>query len=110
MAAVALALTLGLSRVSRVIHTALLERENGTVRHRNARKGRRTYRFSKDHRFHEAVTDFTMDSYNFRWAVRTLRVKDEQEQWASLGPAMAAGLTDHVWSIGEWLSYPVVQR
>ena len=25
-------------------------------------------------------------------------------------PAMAAGLTDHVWSIREWLTYPVVQR
>jgi hypothetical protein len=25
-------------------------------------------------------------------------------------PAMAAGLTDHVWSLWEWLTFPVVQR
>jgi hypothetical protein len=25
-------------------------------------------------------------------------------------PAMAAGLSDHVWSIGEWLGYPAVDR
>ena len=25
-------------------------------------------------------------------------------------PAMAAGLTDHVWSLWEWLTFPAVQR
>jgi len=24
-------------------------------------------------------------------------------------PAMAAGLTDHIWSLHEWLTYPAVQ-
>ena len=90
--------------------TAFLERENGTARHRNARKGRKSYRFSKGHRYHEAVTYFTMYSYNFCWAVRTLRVNDEEGCWVARSPAMAAGLADHVWSIGEWLAYPVVQR
>ena len=106
----AVALALGMSKVSRAINTSFLERENGTARHRNARKARKTYRFSKDHRCHEAATYFTMYSYNFCWAVRTLRVKDDQSHWVARTPAMAAGLTDHVWSIGEWLSYPVVQR
>jgi IS1 family transposase len=58
MAAVVLAL--GMSRVSRAINTAFVERENATDRHRNARKARKTYRFSKDWRYHEAVTSFTM--------------------------------------------------
>jgi IS1 family transposase len=58
MAAVVAAL--GLSRVSRAINTAFVERQNGTDRHRNARKARKTYRFSKDWRFHEAVTYLTL--------------------------------------------------
>ncbi len=108
MAAVALAL--GLSKVSRAINTAFLERANGTDRHRNSRKARKTYRFSKDWRLHEATTYFTMYSYNFCWAVRTLSIKDEQGHRERRSPAMAAGLTDHVWSMSEWLSLPAVQR
>jgi len=106
----AVALALGMSGVSRAINTAFLERENGTARHRNARKARKSYRFSKDWRFHEAVTYFTMYSYNFCWAVRTLAVRDEQGHWQPRSPALAAGLTDHVWSMAEWLAFPVVQR
>ena len=48
MAAVAAALA-G-SRVSRSINTSLLERQHLTDRHHNARKSRKTYRFSKDWR------------------------------------------------------------
>lgn len=39
---------LGMSRVGRAINTSFLERQNGTDRYRNARKVRKTYRFSKD--------------------------------------------------------------
>jgi IS1 family transposase len=97
------------SPVSRAINTAFIERQNGTDRHRNARKGRKTYRFSKDWCFHEAATYFTLYSYNFCWPVRTLRVKDHRGQWRERTPAMAAGLTDHVWSMSEWLTLPAVQ-
>ena len=101
---------LGLSRVSRAINTAFVERENATDRHRNARKGRKTYRFSKDWRYHEAVTYFTMYSYNFCWPVRTLRQPTEEGRWERRTPALAAGLTDHVWSLSEWIRFPVVLR
>jgi IS1 family transposase len=100
---------LGLSRVSRAINTAFVERHHATDRHRNARKVRKTYQFSKDWRFHEAVTYFTMYSYNFCWPVRTLRTREEDGWGPERTPAMAAGLTDHVWSMAEWLSFPVVQ-
>ncbi len=60
MAAVVLAL--GMSRVSRAINTAFVERVNATDRHRNARKARKTYRFSKDWRVHEAMTYLTLYS------------------------------------------------
>jgi hypothetical protein len=101
---------LGLSTVSQAINTAFVERHNGTDRNRNGRKVRKTYCFSKDWQVHEAVTYFTMYSYNFCWPVRTLRVKGPDGAWEQRTPAMTAGLTDHVWSLAEWLAYPAVQR
>jgi IS1 family transposase len=108
MAAVVAAL--GMSLVSKAINTAFVERENGTDRHRNARKARKTYRFSKDWRYHEAVTYLTMYVYNFCWPVRTLRIKDGHGRWQKQSPAMAARLADHIWSMSEWLSFPAVRR
>jgi IS1 family transposase len=106
----AVLLALGMSKVSRTINTAFIERENGTDRHRNARKARKTYRFSKEWRYHEAVTFLSLYCYNFCWPVRTLVIKDAGGRCVKRSPAMAAGLTDHVWSMSEWLSRPAVQR
>jgi IS1 family transposase len=98
------------SSVSRAINTSFLERYNGTDRNRNARKVRKTYCFSKDWQVHDAVTYFTMFSYNFCWPVRTLRVKGMDGQWQHRTPAMAANLSDHIWTLSEWLTFPAVQR
>jgi IS1 family transposase len=106
----AIASALEESNVSRAINTSFVERQNGTDRHRNARKARKTYRFSKDWRFHESVTYLTMYVYNFCWPVRTLRIKDDEGCWQKRSPAMAAGLADHVWSISEWLTFPAVRH
>ena len=106
----AVVLALGMSGVSRAINTAFIERGNGTARHRNSRKVRKNYRFSKDWRSHEAATFLTMYSYYFCWAVRTLSLRDERGHWHPRSPAMAAGLADHVWSMAEWLPLPLVQR
>ena len=97
------------SGAGRVINTSFVERHHGTDRHHNARKSRKTYGFSKDWRYHEAATYFTMYSYNFCWPVRTLR-EPEGGHWRSRTPAMAAGLTDHVWSLAEWVRFPVMLR
>lgn len=97
------------SAASRTINTSFVERHHGTDRHHNARKSRRTYRFSKDWRMHEAMTYFTMYSYNYCWPVRTLRERDSEGAWRKRTPAMAAGLTDHVWSLKEWLTFPAIQ-
>ena len=86
-----------------------MERQHATDRGQNARKSRRTYRFSKDWQVHEAMTYFTMYRYNFCWPVRTLRDKGEEGRWRQRTPAMAAGLADHVWSLEEWMSFPAVQ-
>jgi hypothetical protein len=92
------------------VSTAYLERHNGTDRHRNARKARKTYRFSKEWTMPEAVSTFTHYSYNFCWPVRTLRERDTEGRWQPRTPAMAAGLTDRVWPLAEWLAFPGVQR
>jgi IS1 family transposase len=50
---------LGESAASHRVNTSFVERQNGTDRGRNARKTRRTYRFSKDWQVHEAMTYLT---------------------------------------------------
>jgi len=106
----ALVMALAASPVSEAVNTVFVERHNGTDRHRNARKVRKTYRFSKDWEVHAAVSYFTLYSYNFCWPVRTLRQRDAQGKWQPRTPALAAGLTDHVWPLREWLAFPGVQR
>jgi IS1 family transposase len=107
---VAVLAALAVSWVSKVVNTFFVERHNGTDRHRNGRKARKTYSFSKEWSVHEAMTYFTMYSYNFCWCVRTLRVKGSEGHWQGRTPAMAAGLADHVWTLQEWLSFPGVER
>jgi hypothetical protein len=97
------------SACSRSINTSFVERRHAPDRGRNARKARKTYRFSKDWEVHEAMTYFTLYSDNFCWTVRTLRVRGEDGRWRPRTAAMAAGLADHVWSRDEWLSFPAVQ-
>jgi IS1 family transposase len=100
---------LGRSTVSRRVSTSFLERRNGAGRGRNARRARKTYRFSKDREVHEAMTYLTMDADNFGGAVRTMRVKDAEQEWKERTAAMAAGLTDHKWTRREWFTRPAVQ-
>jgi IS1 family transposase len=95
------------SPVSAVANTAFVERHNATDRHRNARKARRTYRFSKSWRVHAAVTYFTYYTYNFCCPVRTLRRRRPDGTHEPRTPAMSAGLADHVWPLREWLRHVV---
>ena len=108
--AAAVAAALAGSSAGAEVNTAFVERHNGTDRNRNARKVRKTYCFSKDWEVHEAVSYLTLYSYNFCWPVRTLRRGSRRKGYRQRTPAMAAGLTDHIWSLEEWLSYPGVQR
>jgi hypothetical protein len=99
-----------LSWVSKVVNTCFVERHNGSDRNRNRCQVRKTCCFSKDGQVPEALTYFTMSSYNFCWPVRTLRLQVAEHQFAQRTPALVAGLTDQVWTIQEWVSYPAVQR
>jgi IS1 family transposase len=99
------------SSVSNTVNTSFVERHNGTDRHRNARKARKTYRFSKDWLIHQAAGYFTYYTYNFCWPVRTLAEPiengDSKTKYRPQTPAMAAGLADHIWELKEWLEYPI---
>jgi IS1 family transposase len=97
---------LGRSTASTTINTSFVERNNGTDRHQNSRKRRKTCGFSKDLAKHRAASYFIGYSYNFCWPVRTLRVREGEGPWQARTPAMAAGLSDHVWSTKEWITYP----
>ena len=108
--ATAVALALVASTVSAAVNTCFVERHNGTDRNRCSRKVRKSYAFSKDWEVHRAATAFSYFSYNFCWPVETLRERGADGRWRPRTPAMAAGLTDHVWSLAEWLAYPAVQR
>jgi IS1 family transposase len=108
--ATAVALALVASAVSVAVNTCFVERHNGTDRNRCSRKVRKSYAFSKDWDVHRAATAFSYFSYNFCGSVRTLRERGDDGRWRARTPAMAAGLSDHVWSLAEWLAYPAVQR
>jgi len=97
------------SKVSKRVNTAFVERQNGTDRGQNARKRRKTYGFSKKLDVHHAMTYFTLYSYNFCWPVRTLAISSDSKK-IQRTPAMAAGLTDHIWSIEEWVTYPMIMN
>jgi len=101
-----LAKALAASPVSHTVNISFLERFNGTDRHRNRRKGRRTYCFSKDWDHHTASTYFTLYAYNFCCPVRSLRQRIQGGRFQLRTPARAAGLTDHVWTVKEWVTFP----
>jgi hypothetical protein len=89
-----------------VVTTVFVERSHGSDRHRNSRKVRKPYRFSKDGGVHAAMSYFTLYSGNFCWSVRTLREEIAPKRYRQRRPALAAGLTDHIWSLEEWLLFP----
>ena len=91
----------------KTINTSAVERHNGTSRLRNQRKVRKTLAFSKATRYHRWMSWLAVGLYNFCHAHRSLKITHEG-QVAHRSPAMAAQLTDHIWSIGEWLLCPVV--
>jgi IS1 family transposase len=77
----------------RHISTSYIERSNLTVRMQQRRFTRLTNAFSKKLENHKAAVALYVAHYNLCRVHETLRIT----------PAMALGVTDHVWSIGELL-------
>jgi IS1 family transposase len=74
--------------------TSYVERLNGTTRHMVGRMRRLCYAFSKRRENLRAAVALCYVHYNFCRVHRTLRVT----------PAMAAGLTDHIWELPELMA------
>jgi len=97
------------SASSKSINTAFVERQNATDRAHNGRKARKALTFSKDLLLHLAVSSWVMFCYNFHFLNAGLDEVlgfDDQRQRRTLAhrtPAMAKGLTDHPWTVGEIL-------
>jgi IS1 family transposase len=88
--------------------TSYVERTNLTSRHMNGRLVRKTLGYSKELEMLRASSIWEDALYNLGRALKTLRVESSEEaasqRWIGRSPAMAAGLTDHIWEIKELLT------
>ena len=86
--------------------TSLIERTHLTMRLFNGRLVRKTLAFSKEVDVYRASAAWEDLVYNLARAHRSLRVQavdDPKRKWKKRSPAMASGLTDHIWTIKELL-------
>jgi len=87
------------SSVSQKINTSHVERNNGTIRHLDARCMRKTFRFSKTKTHHERELSLALAYYHLCRPHGTLT----RRHGRPTTPYMAAGLTDHPWTVAELL-------
>jgi hypothetical protein len=86
--------------------TAHVERTHLTSRHMNGRLVRKTLGFSKRLAMLRAACIWEDCVYNLARSVKTLRreINLPSQRWELRSPAMAAGLTDQIWSIRQLLT------
>jgi IS1 family transposase len=105
------------SPVSNTINTSFVERDNLTQRQCNRRLTRRTNGFSKELTWFEkqlwlslAYYHLVLPHHSLRQELKTpepTRGTGSLRRWQPRTPAMAAGITDHIWTTTELLSYRV---
>jgi hypothetical protein len=89
-----------------VINTAYIERLNATMRARLVGLVRRTRCLTRRQEVLLAGMWLVGGVYNYSTPHHSLRVEgDAAPKWVQQTPAMAAGLTDHVWTVAELLDY-----
>jgi hypothetical protein len=93
---------LRLWHLGETIQTAFMERWYGTLRGLVAPLRRRTRCLSWSHARHRGKVWLMVSLYNFVMPHKSLR-----QGRTSRTPAMALGLTDHVWRYGEYIWLPV---
>lgn len=96
-----------------VPYTICVERCNGVLRDRLACLTRKTHAFAKRSRTWDAVVTLCLFEHNWLRPHPKLRQKlpepVEGRRYTRRSPAMAIGLTDHLWSWEEFLYFPVYQ-
>src|SRR5690349_2520427 len=86
-----------------VLNTAFIERLNATFRERRARLTRKSRHAARRLQALETGMYLIGCSYNFCFVHHEL---SKAKHWGrACTPAMASGLTDHVWSVAELLTY-----
>lgn len=107
-------------REGRHISTFCIERDNLTSRLHNSRLVRKSLRFSKERRMLEAAVGLEDAYYHFCLPHSSLKRpidpprptkgNGSPKKWALRTPMMAEGLTNHVWTLEELLSFRVPPR
>jgi hypothetical protein len=85
-------------KIGSQINTAHLERFNGTLRTQQGRLARRTRMVSRQQTYLQWALGLWSDLYNWTRKHRSLNGDT---------PAMRERLTDHVWSVADYMVYPV---
>lgn len=90
-------------------NTSYVERNNLTVRQSIARFVRRTLSFSKRREQHRRHLNLYKAWYNLVKTHKGLGVRCHKpgRKWERRTPAMAAGITDHPWTMEELMTYKV---
>ncbi len=110
-------LRLAASTTSQTINTSFVERNNLTCRQGNGRLSRKVLSFSKDLTWMEKHLWLSLSYYHFVLPHASLaqplpepqptRGSGSLKKTLFVTPAMMAGITDHVWTMEELLSYRV---
>jgi hypothetical protein len=93
-----------------------LERLNGTLRDRLACLTRKTHAFAKSIATWDALLSLALFTHN--WCLPHVALRHAlsapepgtQRRYHRRTPAMALGLTDHLWSLTAFLAYPLPHR
>jgi hypothetical protein len=103
------------SSVSKYINTTFVERQNNTMRQHNRRFTRKTLGFSKDDYWLERQMYLSVTYHHFCLPHGGLREEisppiptkgsGSPKKWRQVTPVMSAGVTDHVWTLQELLTY-----
>ncbi len=112
--------SLATSPVSQTINTSFVERDHLTQRQSNRRLTRRTNGFSKELTWFEKQLWLSLAYYHLVLphdglrqelpAPEPTRGTGSPRRWQPRTPAMAAGITDHIWTTTELLSFRVPAR
>lgn len=102
---------------SQTINTSFVERDNLTLRQQNRRLTRKTNGFSKELSWLEKQLWLSLAYYHLVLPHQSLRKElttrqptrgeGSLQRWQLATPAMAAGMTKHIWTTQELLSYRV---